>query len=318
MGSLLRAEWLRIRRRWDVWIIVVGIPALALLAYATSAHSGGNFSIQTVGDVPPELQQQIAAETAAGLALGALPFQFPHSIVTMVQGSMLWLVLGSAFLSASLLGNEFTWGTIRNVVLIRPDRLPYLSARLLTLGGLLLLTFGVVTVMGVLAPLVFHVDPGDPAALSDPSVLGRIGVPLQPIGPVSLGGALVVAGSILMVAVAGMALAGFAALKLKSAATAMLAAGLYAIAEGIVAALMMSRLPENLRFIPQMALTVRITSLIQDAQVAAGLATPGDGPTSSVGWISLPPAVGAAILAAWVLGLFGLWFVVLHRADINE
>lgn len=318
MSSLFRAEWLRIRRRWDVWIIVLGIPVLALLAYATSAHSGGNFSVQVSGDVPPDLQQQIAAETAAQLALSALPFQFPHSIVTMVQGSMLWLVLGSAFLSASLLGNEFTWGTIRNVVLIRPDRLRYLSTRLLTLGGLLLLTFVVVAVMGALAPVVFRVDPGDPSALSDPSVLGRIGDPFQPIGPISLGGALMVAGSMLAVAVAGMALTGFAALKLRSAATAMLAAGIYAVGEGIVAALMMSRLPENLRFIPQMALTVRITSLIQDAQVAAGLAAPGGGPTSSVGWISLPPAVGAAILGAWVVGLFGLWFVVLRRADINE
>ena len=318
MGSLLRAEWLRIRRRWDVWIIVLGIPALALLAYATSAHSGGSFNVQTSGDVPPEFKQQIAAETAASLALNALPFQFPHSIVTMVQGSMPWLVLGSAFLSASLLGNEFTWGTIRNVVLIRPDRLRYLSTRLLTLGGLLLLTFGLVTVMGALAPVVLRVDPGDPSALSDPSVLGRIGNPVQPIGPVSPGGALTVAGSMLVVAVAGMALAGFAALKLRSAATAMLAAGIYAIAEGIVAALMMSRLPESLRFIPQMALTVRITSLIQDAQVAAGLAAPGGGPTNSVGWLSLPPAVGAAILAAWVVGLFGLWCVVLRRADINE
>ena len=317
MGSLLRAEWLRVRRRWDVWIIVVGIPALALLAYATSAHSGSNFSVQAVGDVPPELQQQMAAETAAGLALNALPFQFPRSIVTMVQGSMLWLVLGSAFLSASLLGNEFTWGTIRNVVLIRPDRLRYLGTRLMPLGGLLLLTFGVVTLLGAFAPAVLRVDPGDPSALSDPNVLAGIGMPSQPIGPVSLGGALMVAGSMLVVAVAGTALAGLAALKLRSAATAMLAAGIYAIAEGIVAALMMSRLPENLRFIPQLALTVRITSLIQDAEVAAGVAAPGGGPTSSVGWISLPPAVGAAILAVWVLGLFGLWFVVLRRADIN-
>ena len=318
MGSLLRADWLRIRRRWDVWIIVLGIPALALLAYVASTHSGGGFSVQTSGDVPPELKQQFAAETAAQLALNALPFQFPRSIVTMVQGAMLWLILGSAFLSASLLGNEFTWGTIRNVVLIRPDRLRYLATRLVTLGGLLLLTFGVVTLLGALAPAVIRIDPGDPSALADPNALNMLGGPNQAIGPVTIGGALIVAGSMLVVAVAAMALAGLAALKLRSAATAILVAGIYAIVEGIVAALMMSRLPENLLFIPQMAFTVRITSLIQDAQVAAGLSSPGGGPTGSPGWDSLPPLVGAAILAAWILGLFGAWFVVLRRADINE
>ena len=48
MGSLIRADWLRIRRRWDVWIIVLGIPAMALLAYVTGALSAGNAQIQTV------------------------------------------------------------------------------------------------------------------------------------------------------------------------------------------------------------------------------------------------------------------------------
>ena len=42
------------------------------------------------------------------------------------------------------------------------------------------------------------------------------------------------------------------------------------------------------------------------------------GQSSTPGWVSLPPLMGAAILAVWLLGLFGLWFVVLRRADIDE
>jgi hypothetical protein len=34
--------------------------------------------------------------------------------------------------------------------------------------------------------------------------------------------------------------------------------------------------------------------------------------------VALPPLVGVAVLAIWLFGLLGLWFVVLRRADIAE
>jgi hypothetical protein len=79
----------------------------------------------------------------------------------------------------------------------------------------------------------------------------------------------------------------------------------------------MSRATGDLRYIPQMALTTRLAALLGDAQQAAGLAT-GGGESSSPGWVALPPAVGAVIVAVWIGGLIALWFVVLRRADINE
>ena len=80
----------------------------------------------------------------------------------------------------------------------------------------------------------------------------------------------------------------------------------------------MSRATGDLRYVPQMALSIRLTALIQDAQVAAGLSNGDSGPTNSAGWVSLPPLAGATILAVWLCGLLALWFVVLRRADINE
>ena len=317
MGSLLRADWLRIRRRWDVWIIVLGIPVLTLLSYVAGAASAGTSHFQTVGEVPSEFQQQAAAQIAALHAFSALPYQFPRSIATMVEGATMWLVLGAAFLAASLLGSEFSWGTIRNVALFRPDRLRYLGARLAWLVGLVLVTFVAVVVLGAIAPAVVRVDPGDPSALTgDPSIMGMF--PPGPTGPVSLGGALLVAGSLFCMALAGMALAGLAALKFRSTASGILVAGIYAIAEGILASLWMSRAAGDLRYVPQMGLTIRLSALLGDAQVAAGLTTAGGGQSSSPGWVALPPLLGAAIVAVWLLGLLGLWFVVLRRADIDE
>jgi hypothetical protein len=317
MGSLLRADWLRIRRRWDVWIIVLGIPVLTLLSYVAGAASAGTSHFQTVGEVPSEFQQQAAAQIAALHAFSALPYQFPRSIATMVEGATLWLILGAAFLAASMLGNEFSWGTIRNVALFRADRLRYLVARLAWLVGLILLTFVAVVALGAVVPVLVRVDPGNPAALTgDPSIMGMF--PPGPTGPVSLGGALLVAGSLFCMALAGMALAGLAALKFRSTASGILVAGIYAIAEGILASLWMSRAAGDLRYVPQMGLTIRLSALLGDAQVAAGLTTAGGGQSSSPGWVALPPLLGAAIVAVWLLGLLGLWFVVLRRADIDE
>jgi hypothetical protein len=317
MGSLLRADWLRIRRRWDVWIIVLGIPVLTLLSYVAGASSSGNASVQFSGDVPADVKAQALAQEAAMRAFQALPYQFPRSIVTMASGAMLWLVVGAAFLAASMLGSEFSWGTIRNVALFRPDRLRYLAARLVWLAGLVLAIFVAVAALGAIAPALVRVDPGNPAALT-PDVISSGMVPPGPTGAVGLGGALLVAGALFCVALAGMALAGLAALKFRSAASGLLVAGIYAIVEGIGASLLMSRATGDLRYVPQMGLTIRLAALLGDAQTAAGLTTSEGGQSSNPGWVSLPPLVGAAILAVWLAGLFGLWFVVLRRADIDE
>jgi hypothetical protein len=316
MRSLIRADWYRIRRRWDVRIIVLGIPALAILAYLEGALSAGNFSVQTFGDVPPEFHAQQAAQDAAMRAFYAMPYQFPRSIVTVLEGATFWLAIGSAFLAASLLGHEFAWGTIRNVVLIRPDRSGFLAVRLIWIGGLVLGVLAALVALGALLPAVVHVDPGDPNALAnlDPNAGW---VPWGTVGQVSLGGALLVAATSVVTAAAAVALAGLCALKFRSAMTGMLGAGIYVVAEGIVVAMMMSRVGGDLRYIPQLSLTTRLTTLVADAQQAAGLTSIGGAPTSP-GWVSLPPPVGAAIVAVWLAGLFALWFVVLRRADIYE
>lgn len=317
MLSLLQADWLRIRRRWDVWIIVTGIPALALFGYFASAMSSGT-NFVTSGDVPPEFQQQLNAQMAAQHAFEALPFQFPRSIATMVQGAATWLILGGALLTATMIGSEFTWGTIRNVALFRADRLRYLTARLVWLVGLLAVPLLAMVVLGASAPAFIRVDPGDPSALADPAVSGMFGPSGTATGPVNVVGALLVTGSFAAVVVIAIGLAGLATLKLGSASAGMLAAGIYVAAEGLVAAYLTATLAGPLRYIPQMAISMRIAALLQDAQVAAGLAVADTGQGHPSGWVSVPPLAGLAIVAVWMIGLFGLWFVVMRRADIDE
>jgi len=114
MGSLLRADGFGFAAAGTSGSSS-GIPALSPARVRDERTFRRQFQRPDLRRCAPGVQAADSRETAASLALNALPFQFPHSIVTMVQGSMPWLVLGSAFLSASLLGNEFTWGTIRNV-----------------------------------------------------------------------------------------------------------------------------------------------------------------------------------------------------------
>jgi hypothetical protein len=317
MLSLVRADWFRIRRRWDVWIIVLGIPALALFAYVSGALSSGNMQVQISGDVPPEFQAQMAAQDAAMRAFNALPYQFPRSIVTVLEGATTWLVIGAAFLTASLIGHEFGWGTIRNVVLFQPDRSRYLAVRLLWIVGLVVAIFLALVALGALLPALVRVDPGDPAALTnlDPS---QGWVPYGPTASASLGGALLVAGAFLVSVAGGVALVGLCALKFRSVASGLLGAGIYVAGEGIFVGLVMSRMTGDLRYLPQLTLITRLTALVGDAQQAAGLTSGGGGMSSSPGWVALPPLVGASIVAIWIAGLIALWFVVLRRADIHE
>jgi ABC-2 family transporter protein len=318
MLSLVRADWYRIRRRWDVWLIVLGVPALAALAYLNGALAAGGSQFQTssVGDVPPDLQAQIAAQSAAMQYVAALPYQFPRSIVTLLSGATLWLALGSGFLAASLLGNEFAWGTIRNVVLFRPDRSRYLAVRSLWIAGLVVASLAVMIALGAFLPTLVPVAPGDPTAISklDPNQ----GIPYGTVGSVDLGGALLIGAATAATAAAAVALVGLCALKFRSAASGMLGAGIYVVAEGVLAGLVEPHLTGNLRYLPQLSLMNRLEALVGDATRAAGLTNLGD-QGSPPGWyVTLPPPLGVAIVAVWIAGLMALWFLVLRRADIHE
>ena len=321
MLSLVRADWFRIRRRWDVWLILLGVPVLAVLAYLNGALAAGSqFQTSSVGDVPPDLQAQIAAQDAAMQAamqyVSALPYQFPRSIATLLSGATFWLALGSGFLAASLLGNEFAWGTIRNVVLFRPDRSRYLMVRSMWIAGLVVASLALMIALGALLPTLVPVAPGDPTALSklDPN---QGFIPYGTVGSVNLGGALLIGAATAAAAAAAVALVGLCALKFRSAASGMLGAGIYVVAEGVLAGIVAPHLTGNLRYLPQLSLMNRLAALIADATQAAGLTSTYQ--SNSPDWyVTFPPLIGAAILAVWIGGLLALWFVVMRRADIHE
>ena len=320
MLSLVRADWFRIRRRWDVWLIVLGVPVLAALAYLNGALSAGGMQFQTSvgGDVPPDFQAQMAAQNAAFQYIAALPYQFPRSIVTLLSGATFWLAFGSGFLAASLLGNEFAWGTIRNVVLFRPDRSRYLTVRSMWIAGLVVASLAVMVALGALLPTLVPVAPGDPTALSklDPN---QGFMPYGTVGSVNLGGVLLIGAATAATAAAAVALVGLCALTFRSAASGMLGAGIYVVAEGVLAGLIEPHLTGDLRYLPQLSLMNRLEALIGDATKAAGLTNLGDQAATPPDWyVTLPPPLGAAIVAAWICGLLALWFVVLRRADIHE
>src|SRR5450759_927246 len=146
MRSLLRAEWLRQRRRLDLWGLLAGVVVLTLLGYFSGLANGIQYSGPPGEPVPPDVLGQDA--------LLRNQYTFPASIATLLGmtgvGSFL-LYLAGLYLGASWTGLEFSRGTIRNVVLARPGRVAFFAARLVALAAALGVFVVVLALAGTLA-----------------------------------------------------------------------------------------------------------------------------------------------------------------------
>ena len=198
MTGIIRAEILRLRKRGALVLIVVAVPLLAVILFGlsyASIYDPGPFDpaalradlIATgfVEGMPPDeaeryLDEYIANEATnramqlESVKLTRAAFAFPQSLVT-VLGNATILLLALVLLTATTLGDEFGWGTIRTTLLGSSHRWRLLLVRL----GALWLTAAVVLVLllliGGITPLFLGVSnrplpspmPGiDPGALA--------------------------------------------------------------------------------------------------------------------------------------------------------
>ncbi len=311
MLPFVRADWLRIRRRWEVWVIVVGVVLLALIGYLNGAADAGRARIP-FDQAPPDLVDQMRLENAVQSAQAAWNYQFPQSIVTAAMGGG-WLIFGAAFLSATLIGAEFSWGTVRNVVLMRPGRVAYIAVRMGYVIALVLVAFVLICLVGVVLPVVGPVRPADDALLRQAIASGTVD-PTAILPSMSLAGAIALASTFLVAALAGTGLAGALAIAFRSGAGAILGAGAYALGELFVGSWML-RAPQPLPYVPQLMLTWRIQALARDISAAV---SPQPADTSIPGWIQIEPLLGAAIVAAWLVAIYAAWFVLFKEKDIHE
>jgi ABC-type transport system involved in multi-copper enzyme maturation permease subunit len=119
--NAFRAEWMKLRKRPAVWILLVALPAIVLLFGYLALWA---FARQA----PPEAAQ-------SGLDTGRIlqvlsPARIPGQVLNMVSGfgGALGLILGGL-----TVGSEYGWGTIKTVTTQRPARSALMGGRVLAL-----------------------------------------------------------------------------------------------------------------------------------------------------------------------------------------
>jgi ABC-type transport system involved in multi-copper enzyme maturation permease subunit len=236
------------------------------------------------------MNAQIGAQMNAVRVL----YVFPRSIVTMLhQGT--WVSMAAAFVTASWIGSEFDWGTIRNVFLIRPERGRFLATRLLSVILIMTIALVLTGLLGAILPALTGIGGG----MAAPEVPPRA-IPLAAFGA-------------WVWALAFIAIAALAAVLTRSPIFALILTAGYFLLDGLIA-----NLPvwgSSIEGVRSVLLGVRLNGLTADVQRASGLVDPSG--VSSVA-DDFDPLLGLLVIAFWIGLAFGLAYLVLRRADIRE
>lgn len=227
----MRADWLRFRKRRALQLIVIAVPLLAsfffLAGYRSNAYEVPVFDEQqfrqemivegNVGGTPDEinqmLDQMVASERSniemmqAQQDLFLSRYSFPQSIVTIL-GSASFIFFALILLTATTIGDEFSWGTIRTSLLASSDRRRLLLVRLAMLIGIAAALFILVALLGTLLPAILTATGATfkPAPTVDPGALlvlfgGDIVIAATVICFAALGTLIVRSGSLTLIVV---------------------------------------------------------------------------------------------------------------------
>jgi len=178
VSGLLRAEWIRFRRRPTAQVIVLAVPLLAAFMFLSGVAAVGpepppfdpaaaraELLAQGYGQgLPPDQLEQALSDAVEAqrqpvelareqYRLAASTFAFPQGIVTLL-GSGALVLLGVLLLTATSLGDEFGWGTIRTALLASNHRARMLLVRLGLLWGVAAALVAILALLGAVLPLV--------------------------------------------------------------------------------------------------------------------------------------------------------------------
>jgi len=327
--GLLRADWLRFRKRRALQILVIAIPVLIAFFYLAGFRNATSYVPDTfdeqiarqnlidegaVNGVPPDqvddmLRQMIDSERAdyeqqlAQVRLTQSGYAFPQSFL-VVLSSATYAFLALILLTATTIGDEFSWGTIRTMLLASSDRRPVLLARLLSLGAVAVFVFGTTLVLAVVLP----------------GVLAVTGSVLPPAPPVDFGWLAILVLSDLVISLTVISFAAMATLIVRSGGLTLVVALAYVAIEGVAGGLLLRFEPFQDKGSLQWLLNVlpfRATVTILDKLgVAAGRVEiyPGSNGSFDPGavWLSL------AALVVWGAVFMAIAFWRFRRMDIVE
>lgn len=246
MSGLLRAERIRLGQRRTVQTIVLAIPLLAaaffllgfrstdIQFYFDEAAERQMLTDQfTQSGMPPEqvkeqVDQVIADEKASfeqmrvQMEATRATYVFPASVLTLMGSATAVYFFGMILLTATTIGDEFGWGTIRTSLLASSNRPRLLAARLAVLVAFAVVGLVLLLLLSLVLPLVIA------------AVVGQL--PQPP--PVDQGALAVLLGGTLLTALALIGFAAAATVIMRSGSLTLVAALVYVLAETAVVGLL--------------------------------------------------------------------------------
>jgi ABC-type transport system involved in multi-copper enzyme maturation permease subunit len=295
MSGLVRAEWLRLRRRKDLWFVLAALAALTTISYWGPLSSiDSHFGFDPSQPVPAEVLAQMAAERAQ--------FAFPQSLLTVIASGQIFVLALIAFATAGTIAAEFVYGTVRTSLVASSNRRAFLAVRMCAMALVALLLLAVVVFIGTVMPFIGK----------------AVGVDLPGGHPVDVAGFVALLGSLFLFALVVMGLVSVLTVLFRNSGVALILAFAYFLIENIAVsrwAAQADGVATAIRLLPSSDLQL----LLQSARSAAHpVPLPFDGSsaalppgTPSTLWLVL---VGLAWASAFALAALAIF----HRADINE
>jgi ABC-type transport system involved in multi-copper enzyme maturation permease subunit len=284
MIGLLRAEWLRLRKRRDLWLVALALLGLSIPAYVSGVSSALNNGGPFPTDFPPDAIDQIKEQARQEL----LRYAFPTSIGTVIQNGQILILALLAYLAAAITGAEFAYGTIRTSLVAHADRRGFLIVRLAAMTMAAIVLVALLVVLGALLPLGAALLGTSLPAVTDPNTGGLAGF----VGVTLLATCFVIGLTTLW------------AVLIRNAAIALVLTIAYALIEGAITGLIVRLAGEE--SLVRWLLPVANLQLLFDR--ARG------GPTGA----AMPTLLAISLGVAWVLAIWAASVWVLARSDIRE
>jgi len=281
MIGLLRAEWLRLRKRRDLWLVALALVALSIVAYASGLSSAEtNYAIPPGEQIPPEILEQIRQQR--------LQYAFPLSIGSVVQNGQILVLALIAYVAAAVSGAEYAYGTVRTSLVAHADRRGFMIVRLagLTVVGVVLI--GLLVLVGALLPAIAML-----LGTRFPAVVD------QEFG--SLAGLVAVT---LLTACFVIGLTSLWVVLIRNAAIALVLTIAYVLSEGAIVGLIVRAAGEEsaIRWVLPVSDLQLLFSRVHDTSMGAAMPTP----------------LAISLGIAWVLATCSGAVGVLARSDIRE
>ncbi|MEO5704957.1 MAG: hypothetical protein ABIZ52_07675 [Candidatus Limnocylindrales bacterium] len=247
MSGLIRAELLRFRKRRSLQIIVLAVPMLVAFFFVAGLMSFGPeqppcdpaaIRDQLISEgfglgMPPEDLEPLLAETVAQQCQFVeqqreqyqqirSTYAFPQSLVT-VLGTGTFLLFALILLTATTIGDDFSWATIRTTLLASSHRVRLLAVRL---GALVVIALGLVASLLLLG-------------VSLPATIAAVGTQLPPAAPVNLGGLAVMVVGLLEASLVVITFAAAATLLVRSGSLTLVVMLVYVVVEAAILTLLL-------------------------------------------------------------------------------